>query len=424
MIMTTSEANTRSYDSQRDSADPNHDLFEELAVQDLSWVVNASSRYASMLHKIPNIFAWEEARDHFANLRVLAHSVALRRLRSCLDHIGRYDQNLCRSMRALFEELPLEGKLRFMTAPETFYRITRLRKDPVESIIILCNFLNGEAALHELGPLEKDYVTALGDYYYSEATPGSVSATEAKEANAPMKAFHAPRLAEAIPIDFASSNAATAQETDVLREYLQYSEEEKALVCAKLNAAFSLIERINEAAAHLIKQHIKVIIPLKTAEPGYGSTSQPHCPGRVLLRGSEASPLAPLASALVHEAMHQVLYILEWGGPFIIEDPDIRAARAKSEWTGRDLPLHSHIHACFIWYGLSNFWARARSSEAFDAIDVERQLARSMAGFRDRNPIEFLAPHAGMVRYDVLKIAGTLRDRLQSVMDQTMVSPA
>lgn len=420
--MTTSEADIRSYNSQSDSSNLNHDWFEELTVQDLSWVVNTSSRYASMLHKIPDIFAWEESRDHLANLQIWACSVALRRVRSCLDHISLYDQNLFRSMRTTFEELPLEGKLRFMTAPETFYRIMRLRKEPVESIIHLCNFLNGEAALHGLGPIEKDYVTALGDYYYSEATPGRLTATDGNENNAPIKAFFAPRLAEAIPIDFASSNAANAQETDDLREYVQYSVEQKALVCEKLNAAFNLIERVSEATAHLIKQHIKVIIPLNTGVPGYGSTSQPHMPGRVLLRGAEASPLGALASALVHEAMHQVLYILEWGGTFIVEDPDVRAARAKSEWTNRDLPLHSHIHACFIWYGLSNFWLHARSSEAFEAIDVERQLARSLAGFRYRNPIELLAPHAGMVRYDVLKIAGTLRDRLQSVTDQIMVS--
>jgi hypothetical protein len=420
--MTTSEADIRSYNSQSGSSDLNHDGFEELAVQDLSWAVNTSARYASMLHKIPDIFAWEESRDHLANLQILARSVALRRLRSCLDHIGRYDQSLFKSMRTAFEELPLEGKLRFMTAPETFYRITRLRKEPVDSIISLCNFLNGEAALHGLGPIDKDYVTALGDFYYSEATPGRLTATDGKEDNAPVNAFYAPRLAEAIAIDFASPNAATAQETDDEREYVQYSEDEKALVCEKLNNLFSRIERVSEAAAYLIKQHIKVIIPLKTAESGgSGSTSQPRYPGRVLLRGVDVGSFGALASGLVHEAMHQVLYILEWGGPFIVEDPDVRAARAKSEWTGRDLPLHSFIHACFIWYGLSNFWARARFSDAFDAADVERQLARSLIGFRDQNPVERLAPYAGMARYDVLKIAGTLRDRLQSVISESRV---
>ncbi len=419
--MTTSEADIRSYNSQSGSSDLNRDVFEELAVQDLSWVVNTMARYASMLHKIPDIFAWEESKDHLANLQILARSVALQRLRSCLDHIARYDKSLYRSMRITFEELPPEGKLRFMTAPETFYRITRLRKEPVDSIVSLCNFLNGEAALHSLGPIAEDYVTALGDFYYSAHTPGGPTAADGKEDNAAANAFYVPRLMGTIPIDFSSPNAATAQEGDDEREYLQYTEEEKALVCERLNEVFSRIERVSEATAYLIKQHVKVIIPLKTAERGSGSTSQPRFPGRVLLRGIEVSSLGGLASGLVHEAMHQVLYILEWAGPFVVEDPDMRAARVKSEWTGRDLPLHSYIHACFIWYGLSTFWTRAQATDAFDAADVERQLGRSMAGYRDENPIERLTPYAGMARYDVYKVAGTLYDRLHGVHVETGV---
>ncbi len=416
MTMTTSEADIRPYDSQSDSSDWNHDWLEELAVQDLSWVVNTSSRYASMLRKIPDIFAWEESRDHLANLQVLARSVFLRRLRSCLDYISRYDRSLFNSMRATFEELPLQGKLRFMTAPETFYRISRLRKEPVESIVFLCNALNGEAAFHGLGPIKKDYVTALGDFYYSEVIQGLVKATDGKEGDATIQAFRAPRLAEAIPIDFASPNVATAQETDKIGDHLQYSAEERSLVCEKLNAAFSRIERISEAAAYLIKQHVKVIIPLKAAGHVYISTSHPRVPGRILLLGVELYPLSVLTSTLVHESIHQVLYILEWAGPFIIEDPDARAAQLKSGWSGRDLTLSSYVHACFVWYGLANFWARARSSEVFEAVNVQEEMARSMAGFRDGNPLDLLAPYLGMLRYDVLKTAATFRDRLQSMI--------
>jgi HEXXH motif-containing protein len=188
------------------------------------------------------------------------------------------------------------------------------------------------------------------------------------------------------------------------------------LVCEKLDDAFRRIERVSEAAAHLIKNHIKVIIPLNSAEGGTGSTSQSHYPGRVLLRHVEITGPATLATSLVHEAMHQVMYILEWGGTFIIDDPDARDVRVTSGWTGRDLPLHSYIHACYVWYGLSTFWGLARSSEIFTPGAVEGQLARSLAGFKDENPAERLAPYAGMVRYDVLKVAGTLRDHLEGVM--------
>jgi hypothetical protein len=394
------------------SSERSGDWLGELAVPDFSWVVNAPSRYSSLLRKIPDIFAWQESSDHFASLQVLARSVALHRFRSCLDHIGRYDADLFKSMRTTFEELPALGKLRFLMAPETFYRISRLRKEPVDSISFLCNALNGEAAFHGLGAMNKGYSTALGDFYCPEPPHGG-----ANEGGAPTEAFRAPLLRDTITIDFDSVNAAAAQEMDVaLPEYVQYSAAEKSRVCEKLNATFAQIKNVSEAAADLIKEHIKVIVPFKTATAQHGSTSQPHVPGRVLLRGVDQINLAMIASALVHEAMHQVLYILEWAGTFVVEDPDARAVRVKSLWTGRDLALHSYIHACFIWYGLANFFFLAQSSRDFEISQVKRELARSLSGFRDRNPVDQLAPHAGMLRYDVLKVAGTLWDRLQYIL--------
>lgn len=399
------------------------DPFEELAVPDLSWVANTESRYASILRKLPDIFAWDEScRDHLANLQILARSVAVRQFRSCLDYISRYDQSLFRSMLATFTELPLGGKLRFLTAPETFYRIRRLRKEPVDSIVALCNFLNGEAAFQSLGPMDKDYVTALGDFYYSEAAGESLTADGGKGDGVPKNAFVGPRVC-GIPIDFASPNVANAQETDDPQVYLEYSAEEKALVCANLEEGLRRIERVSAAAADLIKQHVKVIIPLKAADRSEtGSTSQPRFPGRVLLRGVEHGLFGWMASALVHEAMHQVLYILEWAATFTVGDADVKATVIKSGWTGRDLPPHSYIHACFIWYGVSNFWLRARSSDAYAPNIIERQMAKSMAGFQEQNPVERLALCNGMVRYDVLKAAGMLQGRLKEAAQQTTVS--
>ena len=410
--MTTYNADVVSYPSQQCGFHHlDYGAFEELAVPDLSWVANTESRYASILRKIPDIFAWEDAcRDHLANLQVLARSVAISQFRSCLDHISRYDQSLFKAMMTTFVDLPLEGKLRFMTAPETFYRIRRLRKEPVDSIFSLCNYLNGEAAFYGLAPMDKDYVTALGDFYYSESADGHPTAGNGNGHKAPANAVTAPRVG-GIPIDFDSPNVADAQETDDPKEYLQYTAEEKALVCKNLNESLNQIERVSPAAADLIRQHIKVIIPLKAVNRSEtGSTSQPRFPGRVLLRGVEHGMFGWLASSLVHEAMHQVLYILEWAGPFTLGDFDVKASMVKSGWTGRDLQPHSYIHACFIWYGVSNFWLRARSSDAFDAELVERELAKSMAGFVNENPVERLAACSGMVRFDVLRAASTLFD--------------
>ena len=178
----------------------------------------------------------------------------------------------------------------------------------MESISFLCNALNGEAALHGLGPAKEGYATALGDFYCSEAADDSTS----------VQVFRAPLLADTVIIDFDSPNVASTRKVDVQKENLQlYSAEEKAIVCEKLNTTFARIKSVSEAAARLIKEHVKVIILFKTEFTHHGSTSQPSVPGRVILRGVDQTNLAGIAAALVHEAMHQVLYILQWAGIFV-----------------------------------------------------------------------------------------------------------
>src|ERR1051325_6009532 len=92
--MTTAEAAIYSSDSYSVLSDPNPDWVEELAVPDFSWVVNTSSRYAAILSKIPDILMWEESNVYLENVQVLALAIAIRRFRSCLNHIGLYDQSL------------------------------------------------------------------------------------------------------------------------------------------------------------------------------------------------------------------------------------------------------------------------------------------------------------------------------------------
>ncbi|WP_213807388.1 HEXXH motif-containing putative peptide modification protein [Granulicella sp. dw_53] len=312
-------------------------------------------------------------------------------------------------MKSLFAKLPKVGQVRFATAPETYSHITRMHSEPVDVIVYLCNALNGEAAFRGLGEVKEGYSTALGDMYVI-ANPEASQSTFDK-----LEIIRARYLSGGITVDFGSPNTVGVQESKIKREYGTYSPDEEAIVFDRLEATLQAIEAVSSVAAQLIRSFVKVIIPLKTAA-GRSSTSQPRIPGRVLIGGTERGSLAPHASSLVHEAMHQLLYTLEFGGTFITPHLDAGEARATSLWTGRDLPLHSFIHACFIWYGLSQFWGRPKAAEVFGSAFTEREFARCTAGYRNKNPVEMLLPNLGMVRYDVFKVANTLRDNLASVL--------
>jgi hypothetical protein len=382
---------------------------DELAVPDLVWVVNTDLGYAVTLRKIPRAFAWEESSDLLSNLKVLQHSVAIRRLRCCFDHVRRHDSDLFQAMRAEFEALPPIGKIRFMTAPDTYYAMSRLPKEPSRSIIKLCHFLNGESAFHGLGPMNPGYSTALGDFYLPKEASGQLGLGAVNSTLEPVRGRY---LGGLIPIDYSSPNIVNARGLDDADANLEYSTEESSQTFQMLEAAFKSIETVSPAATLLIKEYVKVIILLKVGN-GSGSSSTASFPGRVVMSGIERCSPALLAGNLVHEAMHQLLYVLEYGGNFVSKDSDSRDLRIKSLWTGRDLALPSFFHACFVWYGLSNFFTQALTSDAFDRADVEAQLAKSLSGFRNRNPIELLAEHASLLRHDALKILGTLHGELR-----------
>jgi HEXXH motif-containing protein len=291
-----------------------------------------------------------------------------------------------------------------------------LRKTPVESIVCLCNFLNGESALHGRAVMaDKQYWTALGDFYYAGPDGEQPSTGEDEVTWNRSRSYRAPCLSETIPIDFFSPNTANGND-GIEAEYLEFSSKERFLVCRHLEAALSHITAVSDVPGRLVKEFIKVIIPYKVAQ-GHGSTSQPRFPGRVLLRGVEESDTASLAGSLIHEAIHQLLYVLEYEGKFLVDDAEAKAnARVTSLWSGRSLELHSFFHACFVWYGLASFWGRAQSTGVFEASSVQRELTRCLSGFRNQNPVDALGLHAQRVRPDALSVAGKLQGHLQDLV--------
>lgn len=390
------------------------DWLVDLALPDLSWIANTQQRYASILQKLPDVFAWSNSIEMLDNLKVLERSVALTRFRSSMDHIRRYEPRLEASMKDSFTRLPIASRLRLLLAPETHYRILNLRKDPASSVIWLCNFLNGECAKARLEPLASEAITALGDFYELSVRT-SLGLVDEGEAGVSPGFYQAPMVAhDRVVVDFTSLN--TRNNTDIAsRDRSQvYSASEEVAILRRLNEALDMIERVSAPAFHIIKDFVKVIMPLKTPNGG-GSTSQPRIPGRVLLRGIENNSSGWLASSLVHEATHQVIYILEYAGRWVLEDVDAKAATAKSLWTGRDLPLHSFIHACFVWYGLTNFWSQAQNTAVFEPSDVKSQLEKAKGGFLKQNPIEVLDRSARFLRHDVMRSAGSLHARIQQL---------
>lgn len=92
------------------------------------------------------------------------------------------------------------------------------------------------------------------------------------------------------------------------------------------------------------------------------------------------------AEALVHESVHQYLYRVEVDeGPFC----DLEAAgRHRSPWSGNRIPLHSLVHACFVYFALLGLWCRLAGRVSGEPAAVVRdRLARNLFGYHYLRPL-------------------------------------
>ena len=89
------------------------------------------------------------------------------------------------------------------------------------------------------------------------------------------------------------------------------------------------------------------------------------------------------ADALVHEAIHAVVYRLELIEFLHLDDRASLAQQTTSPWSGRSLTLRSFVHACFVWYGLWHLW-QMRPSPGHRTI--ERRDAAQRASQAIRRP--------------------------------------
>ena len=116
------------------------------------------------------------------------------------------------------------------------------------------------------------------------------------------------------------------------------------------------------------------------ADPHFNSCSHYGFPRRTQLWNLHLAvdDICAIANALVHEAIHSFLYAIELKLPFIAGAPQM--VRIKSPWSGNDPSMYSYIHACFVWFGLSHFWKRAKARDL--RPEAGRYLKAAQRGFR------------------------------------------
>jgi hypothetical protein len=289
----------------------------------------------------------------------------------------------------LMAGLPEPSRRRFLTAPETYRLLCTPSRRPAatELAFVESSLMAERARLDGETPAALDCWTARGDARFAAAAPGAAGR------------FEAPTLAAGVVVDspspyaYLEANAAGSGEPVATQEL--------AALLPSLADAAGRLREVSQAAYETFRTSISVVtVRRDRRHEAAASSSWPWLIGKMGLAnpwaGAGDQRSAALVNALVHESIHSLLYRIELVEPLYASQQAGQDVLAFSPWSGRELRLHSFVHACFVWFGLWCFW-RLPAAASVVAPAIVRDLGeRAARGFRDpglRDQLTRLEPH-------------------------------
>jgi hypothetical protein len=330
---------------------------------------------------VRNVLRWDAPTD--LHNRVWRHHAELLAARWSATLSAFVSAGVGLRLASLADDLDAEGLERLLTAPETCRRL--LHERPTD-LVFFQDSVRAELCRADLGRIHREPVwTALGDAY----VPGRSGVRPPRSTIPagwwdPRERFDAPLLPGAIPVDCVSPFAVRAVGL-IAFPYVAMDGDEFHAAVRRLTSAMISIAEVSGATDEMVRASTRVVVVRK--DPGaprmFSSFSSDQFVGRVALVNVHgmACHHALAADALIHEAIHSLLYGVEQQQPLVEDRQAAEVDTVASPWSGRALPVHSFFHACLVWFGLSHFWRRAREHSAFERDQIKDMLRRSRRGF-------------------------------------------
>jgi hypothetical protein len=311
----------------------------------------------------------------------------------------------------ILAELPAPSRDRVLTAPET---VRRLLYEDSTDLVFFLNSLFAEGYRIQEGEFDvpEPVWTALGDSYFPAGCGSHNMNRSSSRCWQADKVYLAPSVGLGIPVDSISPYAMRWL-ASISTASIPLTTSEQAAAIEKLSEAISRIKHANSQAHRLICQYTRVIAP--RSHPGclsqFSSFSSERYIGRIGLANLHADcvDLATVMDSLVHESIHSFLYIIEEAHHFLLEPKTANPVTIVSPWSGRELNLHSLLHACLVWFGLFQFW-KSVLCRSTGLSGAHKQFERSRRGF-DRPELDselrksspYLAPWCRTMLFELVQ---------------------
>ncbi len=299
--------------------------------------------------------------------------------------------------------------VRFVTAPEVTNRLFWGRAS-TDSLAFFVAALETELAAAGIAPVtERTGWSALGDVFV--ARDGNVE-----------RPFSIEGL---MPLDIGSPHAETMAHSEGFvdagtPETRNFDVAELDRLRISLTSTSRAIHAVNPEVSAFIETFNRVVILQK--DPGapdlFASGSTGQYIGRAFLANPHLPALgeAQLADAIVHEAIHGLLYMEEALQPWVLDsalysfDPVL-----TSPWSGNRLAVRPFLQACFVWYGLTHFFADAMQTPAFPDARARNRLRVAAMGFLDQRFDVILKDYIDRLAPELVTAILTMQERIVDV---------
>ena len=364
----------------------------------------------SLIGTLPDFLTWQSGND-------LTRAACKIHVQYLYHQVKQWSNHTDTDLLHLLTSLPKSSQQRLLLAPR-LYSMLRSKNEPgAEDIDSFKQYWDIERYLCKQDSVRpRGSWTALGDYYLAPEMPVQeglrlpVSSFSFRG-----ELFEAPKLGN-IVID-AFRQFTKDDFPPPMGEVTNHTPEELEYIMRRLEQSLEQISRISLTARSAVEALIQVISLVRAPLSLTGTQSFSNKPvlGRMGLANADSERWtgSKIADAIVHEAIHALIYKIELTNCLYLDyEVEGESFKVVSPWSGRTLPLHSFVHACFVWFGLWNFWGLA-SPEEDQAAVLKNKAAH---GFLAGHPLSCI-PGAALER-----IQPEVRDAIDRMFKQVTIS--
>lgn len=355
-----------------------------------------------LLRTLPDVLTWRTtATEIYRRLNAVQAGLVSTRVRTLGEGCG--------ELGGALSAMPSEMRRRIELAPQVFrqafsvdLRVGRVRES-LERFIAIERYIHGKATI---APGAGGRWSALADACIVEGDGGlRIPETSSSRPPAGNLAF-APVVRRTVLDGYSPLYAGVLRRGlgGELRAGETYPAGEFREVVARVVRALDVVESACEPARAMLDACVHVVaLDWIPARPDKGaSASIWFLPGMAGLRNVHSKGCSPewLMDALVHEGIHAFLYKVHLIEPLFARDRIHPRITVVSPWSRRSLGVGSFTHACFVWFGLWNFWKQAAPHTALGSAFAER----ARKGFEGRSFLDNVSAEAqAIMQPDVIE---------------------